>query len=173
MPQTIIRHEQEHLYADQPETEAGRALSAALLRLRRAEQVQESRVLNTTRLSNLDLRALRYLVQAERDGRSIGPKDLIVMLDTSSANITNVVDRLVKKGYVERVNHPSDRRAHLLKPTEAAVHQVDSAIGAHHSQMVAEINGIFDGDAQIAASVVSRIADALDALADRQRESVF
>lgn len=168
MPQTVVRHEQEHLYAEQPHTAAGRELSVALLRLRRAEHVQETRALSASGLSNLDLRALRYLVQAHRDGRDLGPKDLIAMLDTSSANITNVVDRLVNKGYVERVSHPTDRRAHHLRATAAAIQHVDSAVGAHHAELVAVINQLDEEQAAAAASVISQFATALDELATRQ-----
>lgn len=171
MPQNIIRHEQEHLYAPPPRSEAGRALAAAVLRLRRAEQVQETRSLRSSTLSSLDLRALRYLVQAQRDERRIGAKSLIGMLGTSSANITNVIDRLVKRGYVERVKHPTDRRASILTPTTAGVEQIDRAIGAHHSRLVEQIDLVDDGDAERAAEVISRIADALDALADEQQRT--
>ncbi|WP_416444992.1 MarR family winged helix-turn-helix transcriptional regulator [Leucobacter sp. HNU] len=169
MPQNIIRHEQEHLYAEPPKSEAGRELASALLRLRRAEHVQELRALTSSSLSNLDLRALRYLVQAQRDERSIGAKDLIVMLGTSSANITNVIDRLVGRGYVERMKHPSDRRASILVPTPAAVQQVELAIGSHHARLVEQIDELDDRDAEIAASVVARIAASLDELAEEQR----
>ena len=168
MPQTIIRHEQEHLYAEQAGTAAGRELTLALLRLRRAEHIQETRALSASGLSNLDLRALRYLVQAQRDGRELGPKDLLTMLDTSSANITNVVDRLVRKGYLERVEHPTDRRARYLRATPAAVQHVDTAVGAHHAELVAAINQIDEDQAAVAAAVIGRIVAALDQLSDRQ-----
>ncbi|MFT3888097.1 MAG: MarR family transcriptional regulator [Arachnia sp.] len=163
MPQTIIRHEEEHLYSAPPASEAGRALGAALLRLRRAQHAQELRALTSSGLSNLDLRALRYLSQAARDGRNLSPKDLAVMLGTSSANMTNIVDRLAGKGYVERINHPTDRRAHHLRPTDDALHLVDAALGQHHAAMVAEIDRIEDHRAAIAAAVLAQLADALDA----------
>ncbi|MBL3687639.1 MarR family transcriptional regulator [Leucobacter zeae] len=171
MPQNIIRHEQEHLYAVPPRTEAGRDLAAAILRLRRAEHAQELRSLASSTLSNLDLRALRYLVQAQRDERSISAKDLIVMLGTSSANITNVIDRLVKRGYAERVKHPTDRRASIIVPTPAAVEQVERAIGSHHARLVEQIDRFDESEAGIAAAVIAQVAEALDALADEQRRA--
>lgn len=164
MPQTIIRREEEHLYAEQPRTKAGQELGSAILHLRRLENVQEVRALRSSGMSNLDLRALRYIVQASRDQRSLSPKNLIVMLGTSSANVTNVIERLVKKALVERVNHPTDRRAHYLRPTEAAVAHVEQAFGNHHSTLVAAIDRLGDDEARIAAGVISRIADALDDL---------
>ena len=133
MPKTVTRHESEHLYAEEPRTEAGQRLSDAILHLRKSEGVQAERALRASGLSSTDLTALRYLVQGYRDGRDLSPKDLIVMLDTSSATVTNVVERLVERSFVTRVQHPTDRRAHYLVPTEAAIRRVDDSIGAHHA----------------------------------------
>jgi DNA-binding MarR family transcriptional regulator len=165
MPETIVRHEGEHLYAKQPASDCGRALSDAILRLRRAEQLQESRDLQLSGLSALDLRALRYLAQASRDDRELSPKDLIQILGTSSANVTNVVERLVNKGYVERVSHPTDRRAHYLVPTEEAIQRVDSTYASHHAAIVAVIDELPEEEALAACRVIERLADALDRLA--------
>ena len=127
MPRTVVRHEEEHLYAELPGTPEGRRLSEAILRLRRAERVQDERAQRTSGLAHIDLLALRYLVQGYRDGRNLSPKDLIVMLDTSSATVTNVVERLVQRGYLTRVQHPTDRRAHYLVPTNDAITQRSAA----------------------------------------------
>ena len=172
MPLNIMRHEEEHLYAPAPASAAGQALSRALLRLRRAQRVQERRVRTVSGLSELDLLALRYLVQAERDGREVSPKDLRVMLSTSPANVTNVIDRLVARGFITRKPQPRDRRAPLLGPPEAAADQVDTRIGFHHQRMVEAINALSDGDAAGAAEVIDAIAAALDELALQQNERV-
>lgn len=166
MPHNIIKHESEHLYSAPPRTAAGRALSAALLRLRRADRARELHALALSGLSNLDLRALRYIVQAARDERSLGPKDLVTMLGTSSANVTNVIDRLARKGLVERLNHPTDRRARYLHPTDAAVQTLESAMGDHHSAIIAEIDRLDDADAAAAAAALERIAVALEGPAE-------
>jgi DNA-binding MarR family transcriptional regulator len=164
VPQTVVRHESEHLYAAKPDTPEGRALTEALLRLRRAEMLLGNRALHSTGLSNLEFSALRYLVQAKRDGRDMSPKDVIVMLNTSSATVTNVIERLVTRGYLKRVDHPTDRRAHYLVPTEPAVHLVDGAYHDHHSAIVEVINGLNPEDVAIASTVVTRIVERLDTL---------
>ncbi len=167
MPQNVVRHEGLHLYADQPRDEVGRRLSDAVLRLRRAEQVQAGLAVRASELSAIDLTALRYLVQGHRDGRDLGPKDLIVMLATSSATVTNVVERLASKGLVERVQHPTDRRAHYLVPTPEAVERVDAAFAAHHQAIVTVIDELDAERAAIAAEVVDLLASALDDVAER------
>lgn len=164
MPQSVVRHENEHLYADPPATSAGNTLSNAILRLRRGERAQAERARIRSGLGGVDLTALRYLVQAYRDGRDISPKSLLAMLRTSSATITNVVDRLVARGLVQRVQHPRDRRAHYLVPTDEAVRLVDAAYAAHHTAVVEVIDSLTDEQAEIAALVIGRLADRLDEL---------
>ncbi|MBN9172026.1 MAG: MarR family transcriptional regulator [Microbacterium sp.] len=167
MPRSVVRHEGEHLYARPPASPDGRRLSDALLQLRRSEQLQAERAVRASGLSGVDLTALRYLVQGERDGRDLGPKDVIVMLNTSSATVTNVIERLVGRGYVIRVQHPTDRRAHYLKPTPDAIRCVEESYGEHHATLVAVIDDLDDGDARVAAEIVERLVDSLDDLVAR------
>jgi len=162
MPPNVIRHESEHLYAAQPHSAAGQRLSAAILQLRAAERRQSDRALRASGLSSLDLTALRLLVQGVRDHRDLGPKDLITMLDTSSATVTNVVERLVGRGFVTRVQHPRDRRAHFLVPTPDGVQRVDEVFAAHHSAIVKVIDDLPDDESECAATVLAKIADALE-----------
>ena len=167
MPQNVIRHEGEHLYADQPREAVGQRLSDAILRLRRAEQVQAGLAVRASELSAIDLTALRYLVQGNREGRDLGPRDLIIMLATSSATVTNVVERLVSRGYITRAQHPSDRRAHYLVPTPEAITRVNEAFAAHHAAIVSVIDGLDESEAETARAVILKIADELDRLASR------
>ena len=74
------------------------------------------------------------------------------MLDTSSATVTNVVERLVERGYLTRVQHPTDRRAHYLVPTEEAVRRVDEAYQSHHSALVGVIETLSPEQAEAAAT---------------------
>ncbi|MFS0866435.1 MarR family winged helix-turn-helix transcriptional regulator [Microbacterium sp. 179-B 1A2 NHS] len=167
MPQSIVRHEHVHLYAAEPQTEAGRDLSNAILELRHAEQVQADRSQRISGLGGIDLSALRYLVQARRETREVSPKDLIVMLGTSSATVTNVIERLVGKGYVMRQQHPTDRRAHYLVPTDAATALVDEVYGGHHGAVVSVIDQLDEDELVVTAKVIRRIAQTLDELATR------
>lgn len=166
MPQSVVRHEGEHLYAEPPGTPEGRRLSDAILRLRRAERLQAQRAQRASGLSSVDLTALRYLVQGHRDGRNLSPKDVIVMLETSSATVTNVVERLVQRGFVVRVEHPRDRRAHYLVPTPEAIRRVEASLAPHHSAVASAIDSLSPADAETAATAVLRIAAALDDLGE-------
>jgi DNA-binding MarR family transcriptional regulator len=168
-PENVVRHEGEHLYAQPPRTEPGRRLSDAILHFRRADLLQAQQAQRDSGLSNTDLTALRYLVQGARDQRDLSPKDLIGMLGTSSATVTNVVDRLVDQGFVERRNHPSDRRAHYLVPTERGTARVNEVSAGHHAAIVEVINGLSISDAEAAANVLKQLAAALEPANQRVR----
>jgi len=86
------------------------------------------------------------------------------MLDSSSATVTNVIERLVARELVVRVQHPTDRRAHYLVPTEEAIARVDETLSAHHSAIVEAIDDVPDADAQTAADVISRVTEELERL---------
>ncbi|MGW9022364.1 MarR family winged helix-turn-helix transcriptional regulator [Leucobacter chromiiresistens] len=161
----IVSSEEEHLYSAEPITESARSLITAMQQLRGAQQRQEARSLDHSGLHSQDLRALRYIVQADRSGQPISPKDLITMLNTSSANVTNVIDRLVKKSLVTRDPHPTDRRARFLKPTGVAINEVDAAFEEHHAALISAANSISRADAETTSRVLASLTAALNDVA--------
>ncbi|GHE68341.1 MarR family winged helix-turn-helix transcriptional regulator [Streptomyces spiralis] len=61
------------------------------------------------------LRALRMLARAEQPLRM---RDLSEMAGIAARTTTTIVDSLERDGLVERVRHPRDRRAFLLRLTD-------------------------------------------------------
>lgn len=161
MPLTVVRHEAAHLYADQPTSRAARAAVDALLRLHHAEEQEVEQAQVESGLTKNEFHAIRYLLQAERDGREMGPKDLAVMLNVSNASVTKIVDNLVAKGQLERVPHPTDRRAMVLKPIDGSRDKVDRAYSRFHTVLVEVINGLPDSDNDLLADRLNQIATAL------------
>ncbi|MEU6515888.1 MarR family transcriptional regulator [Streptomyces sp. NPDC046978] len=88
------------------------------LRLRR---FVESR-LRTHGASVARLRALRMLARSEQPLRM---RDLSEMTGVAARTTTSIVDGLERDGLVERVRHPHDRRAFLLRLT-------DKGLQRHH-----------------------------------------
>ena len=166
MPRRAVRREEEHLYADAPKTAAGKELAAALLKFQRASLAQRRDALHASGLSSIDLQTLRIVVQADREDRSLSPKNLIAMIETSSANVTNIVARLERKGYVDRVKHPTDRRAHHLKPTDAARELIMSVIGDQHAALVGLVESVSTEEARVVAAVLDRFSQAFDEAAE-------
>jgi DNA-binding MarR family transcriptional regulator len=184
VPLTVVRRESEHLYGRTPRTEAGLRAVEALLAIQRAEAVELENARRRANLTRSEFQALRYLLQAQRDQRPMGPKDLVVMLDLSPAAVTKVVDHLVELGDLERTAHPSDRRALYLMPTEAGAARINAAYAQFHNTLVDVIDGLDEDtndslhDALLAvaqslsASHSHEFADHSAEYADRPRELV-
>jgi DNA-binding MarR family transcriptional regulator len=64
------------------------------------------------------LRALRMLARAEEPLRM---RDLSEMTGVAARTTTSLVDSLERDGLVERVRHPEDRRAFLVRLTDEGV----------------------------------------------------
>ncbi|KUN76041.1 MarR family winged helix-turn-helix transcriptional regulator [Streptomyces griseoruber] len=71
--------------------------------------------LRTSGASVARLRAMRMLARAERPLRM---RDLSEMTGVAARTTTSIVDSLERDGLVERVRHPDDRRAFLLRLTD-------------------------------------------------------
>lgn len=159
MPLTVVRHEAVHLYAPPPATPAGVRAVNAILRLHKAEEDAIERARVAIGLTNSEFRTVRYLLQAARDGRDMGPKDVAIMLSKSNAAVTQVVDRLERLGYVERKRHASDRRAQVLCPTELAAERVDDAFRDFHVAIATAIGLHDDAEAEVVARVLDGVSE--------------
>jgi DNA-binding MarR family transcriptional regulator len=100
---------------------AGRAVLDALVRLRAAEEEKRKIVKVQTGLSENDQEALRVVVDGGASGEPVGPAHLAKALEITAASITVMLDRLEKRGLLRRAASTTDRRALLLRPTEAGI----------------------------------------------------
>ena len=162
MPRNVVRREARHLYAAAPGCDEARDAVDALLRLQKAEEGELERVRAASGLSTNEFHATRYLLQAQRDGRDTGPKDLVVMLAISNASVTNIIDRLELLGLLERRAHPGDRRAQLLVPTRTAALRIENAFRAFHETVVAIVDRLDPTEAGIVARVLHEVSEKLE-----------
>ncbi len=58
----------------------------------------------------------------------LSPKALLQQTLVSSGTMTNRIDRLVERGFVQRLSDPSDGRGVLVRMTRAGLTHVDAAI---------------------------------------------
>ena len=68
-------------------------------------------------LTGAQFNVLNTLAKAERDG--LMQRELGEVLVVDRSNVTGLVDRMAKAGWVERRVHPTDRRAHRVALTPA------------------------------------------------------
>lgn len=161
MPLTVVRREHMHLYAREPRSRAAKVAVDALLRLQHAEEQQLEQARSESGLTKNEFLAVRYMLQAHRDGRAMGPKDLAVMLNVSNASVTKIVDGLADKGYLRRVPHPTDRRAQVLEPTVQAAKKIDASYARFHEAVVEVMDHLSNEENDVLARCLSQITEAI------------
>ena len=86
--------------------------------------------------------------------------ELSGVLKVSNGNVTGIVERLVEDGHVQREKVEGDRRANLVRLTQAGRIEFSRQAEAHEGW----INAAFDG---LTADEAQGIAESLDAVARR------
>lgn len=86
------------------------------------------------RLGETDMRALRYLIAAHRQGVPTTPGMVARHLGLSAAAATKLTDRLEAGGHIRRRAHPEDRRRTVLEVTESTAASARASIGRSHAQ---------------------------------------
>lgn len=139
-------------------------------RYRSAESAMRARTRDSMGMGETDLLALRFLLQARREGRSPMQRDLAAFLGISSASTTALVDRLVKSGHVERRAHPDDRRASIVVPTTESDHEVRATLGAMHQRMITVVDDLSGDELDAVARFLSGMIQAVSEELDLDRE---
>ncbi|MCC8907349.1 MULTISPECIES: MarR family winged helix-turn-helix transcriptional regulator [unclassified Curtobacterium] len=134
---------------------------AKLLTAFRVLQMQHARVLHhessTRGLNATDARFVFFLASA--DGEGITPKQAGEYLELSTGAMTSLIDRLEKRGHIERRPNPDDRRSILLHLTPSGS-EVAREIGAVYSSAFREV--IAPGDRAGLADAFDRLGAALE-----------
>ena len=109
---------------------------AAVTSLVRAQQILMQRI--DTVLRPLNLTFARYeilmLLEFSRNG-SLPMTKMGALLQVHPTSVTSAVDRLESQGFVERIPHPTDRRAILASITDNGRTQVLQATTALNAQV--------------------------------------
>ncbi|MGP0224453.1 MULTISPECIES: MarR family winged helix-turn-helix transcriptional regulator [unclassified Paenarthrobacter] len=134
----------------------------ALRDYRTSEQAMRRRTRSSMLMGEKDLLALRYLFEAEADGRVMKPKDLGERLGITSASMTTLIDRLVASGHLRREPHPTDRRALIVRPTPASDEEVRHTLGAMHRRMLDVASSLTPEDSKVVVDFLQRMSQALD-----------
>lgn len=107
------------------------------------------------------------MAQLERvvDGMTLGEVSQRMMV--SAGNVTSLVERLVRSGYLERRPAPNDRRSQLIKLTAAGRAHFAAMAAAHQAWIGELLSGVSERDmaairdelAKVKRSVLRAIAD--------------
>lgn len=146
MPRNLVRRESQHVYADAPSTPFVNDVLHTVLDLIRVAELEIEHARAASGLGHNEFLALRFLLQAQREGRFASPSELAVMLDVSTAAVTKIVDHLEEKGDVRRLPHGTDRRIRLLMPTPAGAAKIQASYGPFHRAVVESVETADVGD---------------------------
>jgi MarR family transcriptional regulator, transcriptional regulator for hemolysin len=119
----------------------------------------------------LDLRLRPYgltdatwlpLLQLSRASTPMRQKDLAEALFLDSSSVVRLLDALQANGFIERREHPEDRRVKTIILTEAAqeVLKKVNQIASEVRQQV--LSGLTDEELEVASRVMRNISTALD-----------
>lgn len=98
------------------------------------------------------------LQQLEEHG-AMTQRELSELLNKEQATVARLIDRLVKRGLVERAPHPTDRRANIVENTEQASELLVEAQSAVVASADAIASGVSDADLAKFFEILDRISD--------------
>ncbi|QQD77903.1 MarR family transcriptional regulator (plasmid) [Curtobacterium sp. YC1] len=150
-----------NLFSSQPRSAEGAAAIASLQALSDSVHDADEQALRALRILPIDALALRHLVLAYRDGRTVNPTELARALRISTAGITKLIDRLVRDGRAERQPNPKDRRGIIITATDSAEQDLARAYGHLHTPLIATIDALSDEEASTVRRFASRLAEAI------------
>lgn len=88
------------------------------------------------------------LAELERAGRPLTMSALSQELMVSNGNITGVVDRLVRDGYVARSPSPTDRRVQYIELTARGAERFAAMARAHERWVAELLEGLSDREVE-------------------------
>jgi DNA-binding MarR family transcriptional regulator len=98
---------------------------------------------------------------------TLPPKSITPLMDLTSGGKTNILHALERRGLVERLPDPSDRRGVLIRLTAPAVRLIDLAIAEHVAEERRMIAALTPKERVALKNLLSKLLVALDPVALR------
>ncbi|MEQ9259881.1 MAG: MarR family transcriptional regulator [Roseovarius sp.] len=131
----------------------------ALRRILRATETYSRDLAQSAGLTAVQFRALQLIAERGRSTATEISQRMII----SQANVTSLVDKLVKKGFVTREKSQFDRRQTNIILTDLGRATVDNAPDALQQQFVARFEAMEDWEQSMIVASLERVAAMLNA----------
>jgi len=131
----------------------------ALRQIMRAVELHSKKLEKNYNLTGPQLILLNQIVK--HDG--IPMSALAINMSLSNATITGIVDRLEKRGLVERTRGSSDRRQILIKATEIGIETLNSAPSPLQEQFVKRFKELGENGQKTILAALEQIATMMKA----------
>lgn len=134
----------------------------ALRVYRAAEASMRQRTRTSMKMGETDLKAIRFLLQAQRRESVVSAKDLADHLDITTASTSVLINRLVASGHLERRPHPTDGRGVLIIATGDSDEEVRATMAGMHARMIGVAEGLSPDEAAVVAEFLASMVTALE-----------
>lgn len=152
--------EEHHWYASGPRPGSLRML-AALREYDAAARAMERRTQVLLGVGETDLAALRFVLQAHDEQRTVVASDLARHLGLSRSAVTELLDRLTVAGHLARVLHPRDRRSLSIVITPSAQGLVGATLTDLDRQLATVVSGLTEPEASVIVDFLRRMTEAI------------
>jgi DNA-binding MarR family transcriptional regulator len=109
-----------------------------------------------------DLAALRMLIVREQRGEVVSPHAMAHHLRISTASTTKLLDRLSASGHIERLPHPHDRRARVVRLTDVSRRDFFTHFGEHLGAMREVAERYSDEELALVTRMIGELSEAID-----------
>jgi DNA-binding MarR family transcriptional regulator len=149
-----------------PSASASNAIEVleALRAYRAADAAMRRRTGNAMGISESDFLALRFVVANDESGRVTYAKDLARYMGISSASTSSLIDRLVRRGYVERRPSEHDHRSVEVVPVRNEQGDGAFAISDTHQQVIAAASSLSPEEMAVVTRFLNGMRGAVDAI---------
>jgi DNA-binding MarR family transcriptional regulator len=130
---------------------------AALVRLRAAQAAESMELWLHLDLTVPQFTALHVIWRLER----VSGRQLAGELGVTPASVVKVCDRLVARGYVQRVRDTSDRRVWWFQLTLRGAALFERMVAVNRERMQPALQGLSASDRESLARILNALADAV------------
>jgi len=132
---------------------------AAIRRIIRAVDLHSRRLVEGYGLTGPQL----VVLEAVTRRGSVSPSTLARVVHLSQATVTGIVQRLERRGLIERTRSTTDRRSVEITPTRAGRVLIDAAPSLLQDRFRAALSGLEDGERLQILATLERVASLMDA----------
>lgn len=132
----------------------------ALRQWREADRALSEASRRYMHLNDSDMRAIRMLIHAQKQGWVITPKDIAHSVGISSASTTKLIDRLVAGGHLSRAPHPNDKRRICIDVTPETAQAARETIGRQHARRFDAAAAMSTEEREVVVRFLTALAEA-------------
>ncbi|PQV63809.1 transcriptional regulator, MarR family [Abditibacterium utsteinense] len=146
-----------------PDLDAG-AVEATLVLMRVSSDILEAYAAHLARNGTSQGRFSIMIVLDLHTDHVLLPSDLACQIGISRATVTGLLDGLEKDGFVERRQHPEDRRALTVHLTSAGLAFLEAILPDHYRRIAALMSGLDVEERRQLVGLLTKVAAKVDAI---------